>query len=79
MTNILLGDREYFKGIPAIKFEGKESMNPLAFKYYDANKVIAGKTMAEHFKFAISYWHTFCGTGGDPFGSATCISFLTMP
>lgn len=67
----LIGDKEYFKGIDQIKFEGKESDNPLAFKYYDADKVVAGKTMREHFKFAAAYWHTFCGTGGDPFGPGT--------
>ncbi len=67
----LVGDKEYFKGIEDIKFEGVTSNNPLAFKHYDANKVVAGKTMKEHFKFAISYWHTFCGTGADPFGPGT--------
>jgi len=66
-----IGDKEYFKGIGEIKFEGKESDNPLAFKYYDADKVVAGKTMREHFKFAIAYWHTFCGQGADPFGPGT--------
>ena len=69
MTTLV--DKEYFKGIDKIKFEGKESTNPLAFKYYDADKVVAGKTMKEHFKFAIAYWHTFTGTGGDPFGAPT--------
>ncbi|MEQ9265551.1 MAG: xylose isomerase [Balneolaceae bacterium] len=68
---VLLGDKEYFKGIGKINFEGKESDNPLAFKYYDANKVVAGKTMNEHFKFAVAYWHTLTGTGGDPFGPGT--------
>ncbi len=67
----LLGDKEYFKGIGEIKFEGKESDNPLAFKYYDPEQVVAGKTMKEHFKFAIAYWHTFCGQGADPFGPGT--------
>ncbi|MEP3209130.1 MAG: xylose isomerase [Maribacter sp.] len=66
-----LGDKEYFKGIGEIKFEGKESDNPLAFKYYNADEVVAGKTMREHFKFAIAYWHTFCGQGADPFGPGT--------
>lgn len=61
----------YFKGIDAIPYEGKESDNPLAFKYYDANRVVAGKKMSEHFKFAIAYWHTFCGQGADPFGPGT--------
>ncbi|MBK6979533.1 MAG: xylose isomerase [Cytophagaceae bacterium] len=69
---VTLGEKEYFPFIKeAIKFEGKESDNPFAFKYYDANKVVAGKTMAEHMRFATSYWHTFCGTGGDPFGPGT--------
>ncbi len=67
----LIGKKEYFKGINDIKFEGAASDNPMAFKYYDADKVVAGKTMKEHFKFAIAYWHTFCGTGADPFGPGT--------
>ncbi len=67
----LLGDKEYFKGILDIKYEGKESDNPLSFKYYNPDQVVAGKTMREHFKFAIAYWHTFCGQGGDPFGPGT--------
>ena len=67
----LLGNKEYYKGIPEIKYEGKESDNPLAFKFYDEDKVVAGKTMKEHFKFAIAYWHTFCGVGADPFGQGT--------
>lgn len=66
-----IGEKEYFKGIDKIKYEGRSSNNPLAFKFYDENKVVAGKTMKEHFKFAISYWHTFTGTGGDPFGAPT--------
>lgn len=65
------GDREYFKGIPKIKYEGKDSDNPLAFKYYDAKKKVGKKTMEDHFRFATAYWHTFCGTGGDPFGPGT--------
>ena len=66
-----MGDKEYFKGIPKIAFEGKTSDNPLAFKYYNPNQVVAGKTMREHFKFAIAYWHSFCGQGSDPFGAGT--------
>ena len=69
--SITLGDKEYFKGIGKIAFEGKDSDNPLAFKYYDENAIVRGKTMKEHFKFATAYWHTFCGTGGDPFGPGT--------
>ncbi|MBC9797405.1 xylose isomerase [Sinomicrobium weinanense] len=68
---ITLGEKEYFKGIGKIKFEGPSSRNPLAFKYYDENKVVGSKTMKEHFKFAVAYWHTFTGTGGDPFGIPT--------
>ena len=67
----LLSSKEYFKGIDSIKFEGKESDNPLAFKYYNPSQIVAGKTMREHFKFAIAYWHTFCGQGSDPFGPGT--------
>jgi xylose isomerase len=67
----VLGDKEYFKGIGEIKFEGKESDNPLAFKYYNPEQVVAGRTMRDHFKFAIAYWHTFCGQGSDPFGPGT--------
>ncbi|WP_431124129.1 xylose isomerase [Flagellimonas flava] len=67
----LIGDKEYFKGIGEITYEGKESDNPLAFKFYNPEQVVAGKTMRKHFKFAMAYWHTLCGTGGDPFGPGT--------
>ena len=63
--------KEYYKGIDKIKFEGPGSDNTLAFKNYDTEKVVAGKTMKEHFKFAIAYWHSFCGVGSDPFGPGT--------
>jgi xylose isomerase len=63
--------RTYFTDIQKIPFEGKNSKNPLAFKYYDANKIVAGKPMKEHFRFAIAYWHSFCGVGSDPFGPGT--------
>ncbi len=66
-----LGDKEYFKGIGEIKYEGKDSDNPLAFKWYNPDQKVAGKTMRDHFKFAIAYWHTFCGQGADPFGPGT--------
>ncbi len=61
----------YFKNISKIEFEGKESDNPLAFKYYNPNQIVRGKSMREHFKFAVAYWHTFCGQGADPFGPGT--------
>jgi xylose isomerase len=67
----LIGEKEYFPGIVKIRFEGRDSDNPLAFKFYDENKVIAGKSLKEHLRFAIAYWHTFCGTGEDPFGPGT--------
>ena len=63
----------FFPSIDKIPFEGKDSDNPMAFRYYDENRIIAGKTMKEHFKFSIAYWHSFCGTGGDPFGPGTIV------
>lgn len=63
--------KQYFKGIGKIQFEGKESDNPFAFKYYDAKRKVGKKTMQEHLRFAIACWHSFCGTGGDPFGVGT--------
>ncbi len=68
---VLLGNREYFKGIGPISYEGKESDNPLAYKYYNPELMVAGKKMKDHFKFAVAYWHTFCGLGADPFGPGT--------
>ena len=69
--NITIGNTEFFPGIGKIKYEGPESDNPLAFKWYDENRQIAGKTMKNHLKFAVCYWHTFCNTGNDPFGPGT--------
>ncbi|ATD68114.1 xylose isomerase [Luteimonas chenhongjianii] len=66
-----IGDREYFPGIGTIPFEGRDSDNPLAFKVYEANRRIGGKTMAEHLRFAVCYWHTFSNAGQDPFGPGT--------
>ena len=62
---------EYFVDIPKIKYEGKESTNPLSFKFYKPDEVIAGKTMREHLRFAMSYWHTMCAEGADMFGVGT--------
>ncbi|MEM8508102.1 MAG: xylose isomerase [Bacteroidota bacterium] len=67
----LLGDSEYFKGIGDIQFEGSASDNPLAYKFYNPDQLVAGKPMKDHFRFAMAYWHTLCGTGGDPFGPGT--------
>ncbi|WP_264537491.1 xylose isomerase [Flavobacterium sp. N1736] len=68
---VVLGDKEYYKGIGRINFEGKDSDNPLAFRYYNPEQIVAGKTMQEHFKFAVAYWHSFGGNGADLFGPAT--------
>ncbi|WP_298340581.1 xylose isomerase [uncultured Algibacter sp.] len=68
---LIMANTEYFKGIDKIKFEGKDSDNPLAFKYYNPDQVVAGKSMKDWFKFSIAYWHTFCGQGSDPFGPGT--------
>ena len=67
----LTGDKEFFPGIGKINFEGKDSKNPLAFKYYDENQEVGGKSLKDHFRFAVAYWHTLTGTGGDPFGPGT--------
>ena len=61
----------YFKTVDTIKFEGRESTNSLAFKWYDESRVVAGKPLKEHFKFAMAWWHTLVNTGGDPFGPGT--------
>ena len=68
-----IGKKEYFPGIGKIKFEGVGSKNPLAFKWYDETRMINGKSMKEYLRFAVAYWHTFCGDGGDPFGPGTQI------
>lgn len=63
--------KEFFPGIEKIQFEGKESKNPMAFRYYDAKKVVLGKTMAEWLKFSMAWWHTLCAEGADQFGGGT--------
>lgn len=63
--------KEHFSGISKIQFEGIDSNNPLAFKYYDGERVVAGNKMKDHLRFAASYWHTFTGEGSDPFGQPT--------
>jgi xylose isomerase len=68
---VFIGDNEYFPGIGQIEYEGPGSDNPLGFKAYDASRVVAGKTMEEHLRFAVCYWHTFCAEGADPFGPGT--------
>jgi xylose isomerase len=70
-VDICVGKKEYFPEVKKITYEGRDSNNSLAFKYYDENRIVAGKPMRDHFRFAIAYWHTFCNTGDDPFGNGT--------
>ena len=70
---VVTGDQQFFKTIKKVKFEGKDSDNPLAFKYYNPQQKVGKKTMEAHLRFAVAYWHTFCGTGADPFGAPTKI------
>ena len=63
--------KEYFPGIGKIPFEGKESKNPMAFHYYNAEKVIRGKKMKDWLRFSMAWWHTLCAEGGDQFGGGT--------
>jgi len=69
--SVLLGEKEFFKGIGQIKYEGIHSDNPLSYRWYDESKVVAGKPMKEWLRFAVAYWHSFVGNGGDPFGEPT--------
>ena len=69
--SIVTGQTEFFKGIGQVKYEGPKSDNPVAFRWYDEEKVVAGKKMKDHLRFACAYWHSFCGSGADPFGEPT--------
>jgi len=69
--SVLLGEKEFFKGIGQINYEGLHSDNPLSYRWYDESKVVAGKPMKEWLRFAVAYWHSFVGNGGDPFGEPT--------
>ena len=71
--SIVLGEKEFFKGIGKIKYEGLQSDNPLSYRWYDETKVVAGKTMKDWLRFAVAYWHSFVGNGADPFGEPTHI------
>ena len=62
-----------FPEVEKIRYEGPDSKNPLAFRWYNENEVVEGKTMKEHFRFSVVYWHTFRGTGADPFGAGTML------
>ena len=63
--------KEFFTSIPYVKYEGKDTTNPMAFRYYNPDEVIAGKPMREHLKFAMAYWHNMCAEGTDMFGVGT--------
>jgi xylose isomerase len=63
----------FFPDVPKIKYEGPTARNPLAFRHYDADEVVEGKPMREHFRFAVAYWHTMRGQGGDPFGPGCAV------
>ena len=65
------GNKTMYENIQTIPFEGAKSKNPYSFRYYDKNRVIAGKTMAEHLRFAMSWWHTCNASGTDMFGGNT--------
>jgi len=67
------GIKEYYPGIGKIEYEGKKSKNPLAFRWYNPEQIVSGKKMKDHLRFAIAYWHSFCGDGKDQFGDATRI------
>lgn len=71
--SVITGDKEFFKGIGKINYEGLSSDNPFAYRWYDENKVVAGKTMKDWLRMAVCYWHSFCGNGGDPFGEPTLL------
>jgi len=69
--SVTSGNKEFFKNISQVKFEGRDTDNPLAFRWYDENKIVAGKKLKDHLRFACAYWHSFCGSGADPFGEPT--------
>ncbi len=68
---IYKGKKEAYPGIGKIGYEGKNSKNPLAFRWYNPEEVVSGKKMKDHLRFAVAYWHSFCGDGQDQFGSPT--------
>ena len=70
-VRLTVGQKEFFPGIGRIVFEGRETDNPLAFRWYDENRLVGGRSMKEHFRFALAWWHSLGGTGGDPFGAPT--------
>ena len=69
----------YFPNIPAVRYEGRESRNPFAFRFYNPDERVGGKTMREQLRFALSYWHTLCGDGTDMFGPGTFVRPFNLP
>ncbi len=69
--SVILGEKSFFPNVGKIQFEGFDSDNPLAYQWYDENRIVAGKTMKEWLRFAVAYWHSFVGNGADPFGEPT--------
>ncbi|MCD7935731.1 MAG: xylose isomerase [Tannerellaceae bacterium] len=69
--NYFKGTKEFFPGIGKIEFEGRDSKNPLAFHWYDENRMVMGKSLKDHLRFSMAYWHTLCAEGADPFGGGT--------
>lgn len=69
--NIISNNKEYFPSIGKIEYTGPHSHNPLSYRYYDENRIVMGKALKEHLRFAMAYWHTLCAGGGDPFGGST--------
>ncbi|MCH9022967.1 MAG: xylose isomerase, partial [Planctomycetes bacterium] len=70
---------EYFPDVKRIGYEGPDTKNPLAFRHYDADEVVLGKTMRDHLRFSVCYWHTFKNLGGDPFGPGTMVRNYNEP
>jgi xylose isomerase len=70
---VITGQKEYFKNISQVQFEGVDTDNPLAFRWYDENKIVAGKSLKDHLRYSCAYWHSFNGSGADPFGEPTHI------
>jgi xylose isomerase len=68
---IYKGNKEAYPGIGKIEYEGRDSKNPLAFRWYNPEEIVNGRKMKDHLRFAVAYWHSFCGDGSDPFGNAT--------
>ena len=69
--NIITDNKEYFPRLGKIEYAGPESRNPLSYRYYDENRIVMGKPLKDHLRFAMAYWHTLCAAGGDPFGAGT--------